>query len=180
MTQLTKKDFIKITLFINTCKTLTRNERWVLMSLMSYQGCIGIYEDEDRLKPFRIYQTKLKEYFDIDYSEFINLYNTSLFQFIDYEEQHQSPNSSWGMATIDWESLVLFREKYINDSKKFKDNTSITFNNVSPELKKVLEKEVDEYNHNYALWMTKKVIEEDKEWKKLDKEWEELEKEILK
>lgn len=69
---MTAKDFTKIFYFVQQNKNLTKEQRWFLLSLMSYQTISGIYQDEEKTKPFRVYYTKFNDFFQVNESDFLN------------------------------------------------------------------------------------------------------------
>lgn len=109
---MTSKDFIKIFYFVQQAKQLTKEQRWFLLSLMSYQTICGIYKDYEKEKPFRVYQKKFEEYFQVNEKDFINEINVAS-TLDDYIKADEIDNSNGvGKAfdvTINWNNLEELR-----------------------------------------------------------------------
>lgn len=138
----TGKDFTKMFYFIQQNKEMPKEQRWLLLSLMSYQGIAGIYNDEEKIKPFTVYFKKFSEIFDISINDFLNLANqtATLDKLISYGEEANEKNDDRKFnVVINWDNIESLRTDYISRNSKKSSNDEITNETVLKVLKMIQE-----------------------------------------
>lgn len=127
---MTSKDFTRIFYFLQQTNKLSKEDRWVLMSIISYQTIAGIYNDEDKVKPIRVFADKFKSHFEVTETDFVNELGVlqNLYEFVTYKEVDNSKGTGRAFdITINWEKLEAFRI----DSLPQKKNNN---NEITPEV----------------------------------------------
>ena len=128
---MTAKDYTRLFYFVQQTNSLKREQRWFMLSLMSYQARIGITDDVKKTEQFAVYSKKLEEWFDIPEIEMYSNMDilSRQYGFITISEFETESDVAFNV-TINWSKIDAFRTEQINKQQAPSASTIDQFNKL--------------------------------------------------
>lgn len=128
---MTAKDYTRLFYFVQQTNSLKREQRWFMLSLMSYQARIGITDDVKKTEQFAVYSKKLEEWFDIPEIEMYSNMDilSRQYGFITISEFETESDVAFNV-TINWSKIDAFRTEQINKQQAPSANTLSQLNQL--------------------------------------------------